>query len=119
MPLFIVILFIGKKDVKCETSRWPPAWEIAVYLAVAGDVFDGVFLCCAFSHEMFMMRSRMNSEGFSTYSFTEANLIFINNDSNIFVIHRGNSNEPKSLFMLNCCLSLTSSYLFFFLIMSL
>ena len=24
--------------------------EIAVHLAVAGDVFDGVFLCCPFSH---------------------------------------------------------------------
>ena len=23
-------------------------WEIAVYLAVAGDVFDGVFLCSPF-----------------------------------------------------------------------
>ena len=28
-------------------------WEITVHLAVAGDVFDGVFLCCPFSHEMF------------------------------------------------------------------
>ena len=26
--------------------------EIAVHLAVACDVFDGVFLCCPFSHEM-------------------------------------------------------------------
>ena len=25
-------------------------WEIAVHLVVAGDVFDGVFLCCPFSH---------------------------------------------------------------------
>ena len=24
-------------------------WEIAVHLAVADDVFDGVFLCCPFS----------------------------------------------------------------------
>ena len=31
--------------------------EIAVQLAVAGDVFDGVFLCCPFSHEMSWMRS--------------------------------------------------------------
>ena len=30
----------------------PPVWEIAVHLAVAGEVFDGVFLCCPFSHEM-------------------------------------------------------------------
>ena len=34
-----------------------PAWEIAVHLAVAGDVFDGVFLWCPFSREMFWMRS--------------------------------------------------------------
>ena len=34
-----------------------PAWEIAVHLAVAGDVFDGVFLWCPFSREMSWMRS--------------------------------------------------------------
>ena len=27
-----------------------PVWEIAVHLAVTGDVFDGAFLCCPFSH---------------------------------------------------------------------
>ena len=27
-------------------------WEIAVHLAVAGDVFNGISLCCPFSHEM-------------------------------------------------------------------
>ena len=31
--------------------------EIAVHLAVAGDVFDGLFLCCPFPHEMSWMRS--------------------------------------------------------------
>ena len=31
--------------------------EIAVHLAVACDVFDDVFLCCAFSHEMSLMTS--------------------------------------------------------------
>ena len=31
--------------------------NIAVHLAVAGDVFDGVFLCCPFSHEMSWVRS--------------------------------------------------------------
>ena len=31
--------------------------KIAVHLAVACDVFDGVFLCCPFSHEMSWMRS--------------------------------------------------------------
>ena len=39
------------------TCRWPPVWDIAVHLAVAGDVFDGVFLCCPFSHEISWMRS--------------------------------------------------------------
>ena len=34
-----------------------PVWEIAVHLAVAGDVFDGVFWCCPLSHEMSLMRS--------------------------------------------------------------
>ena len=33
----------------------PPVWEITVHLAIAGDVFDGVFLCCLFSHEMSWM----------------------------------------------------------------
>ena len=32
-------------------------WEIDVHLAVAGGVYDGVFLCCSFSHEMSWMRS--------------------------------------------------------------
>ena len=27
-----------------------PVWETAVHLAVAGGVFDGVFLCCPCSH---------------------------------------------------------------------
>ena len=30
---------------------------VAVHLAVAGDVYDGVFLCFLFSHEMSWMRS--------------------------------------------------------------
>ena len=30
----------------------PPVWEIAVHLAVAGDVFDGVYLCRSFSQDM-------------------------------------------------------------------
>ena len=32
-------------------------WEIAVHLAIADDVFDGVFLSCPFSHAMSCMRS--------------------------------------------------------------
>ena len=31
--------------------------KIAVHLAFAGDVFDGVFLCCLLSHDMSWMRS--------------------------------------------------------------
>ena len=31
--------------------------DIAVHLAVACDVYDGVFLCCPFSHEMSWRRS--------------------------------------------------------------
>ena len=32
-------------------------WEIAVHLAVAGDVFGCVFLCCPLSHEMSWIRA--------------------------------------------------------------
>ena len=31
--------------------------HLYVHLAVAGDVFDGVLLCCPISHEMSWMRS--------------------------------------------------------------
>ena len=63
MPLFIVVLVVCgceklvKMDVNCWTGRWPPVWEVAVHLAVAGDVFDGVFLCCPVSRGMSWMRS--------------------------------------------------------------
>ena len=44
--------------VGCWTGRWPPAGGgVAVHLAVACDVYDGVFLCCPFSHEVSWMRS--------------------------------------------------------------
>ena len=33
--------------------------EIVVHLAVAGNVFDGVFLCCQFFHDMCSMRSEI------------------------------------------------------------
>ena len=42
---------------KCGEFISPAEWEIAVHQAVAGDVFDGVFLCCPLSHEMSWMRS--------------------------------------------------------------
>ena len=52
--------------------RWPPVWETAVHLAVAGGVFDGVFLCCSFfpldvSHKIWDVIESV-SEGFLTYS---------------------------------------------------
>ena len=33
-----------------KLAGWPPVLGAAVHLAVAGGVFDGVFLCCPFSH---------------------------------------------------------------------
>ena len=42
-------------------------WEMAVHLAVAGDVFDGVFLCWPFSHQMSWMKSGTSLGGFPTY----------------------------------------------------
>ena len=62
MPLFIVILVIYKYKI----------WETAVHLAVAGDVFYGVFLCCPFSpldvlNEIWDLIESF-SEGFPTYS---------------------------------------------------
>ena len=32
-------------------------WEMAVHLAVVGDVFDRSYLCCHFSHDMSLIRS--------------------------------------------------------------
>ena len=52
--LFLLNIKIGKK----WCSMWPPVWEMAVQLAVAGDVFDGVLFCAVLlSHEMSWMRS--------------------------------------------------------------
>ena len=34
-----------------------PVWEIAVHLAVAGGVYDGVFSCRPFPHEISWMKS--------------------------------------------------------------
>ena len=44
------------KDEKKQTKKGPPVWEIAVHLAVAGDVFNGVFVCCPFFHKMSWMK---------------------------------------------------------------
>ena len=49
-----------------------PVWEIAVHLAVAGDVHDGVVLCCPFFSrdvlDEFWDLIESVSEGFPTYS---------------------------------------------------
>ena len=47
-------------------------WETAVHLAVACDVYDGVFLCCPFFlrdalHEILNLIESV-SDGFLTYS---------------------------------------------------
>ena len=44
---------------------------MAILLAVAGDVFDGVLICAVFSHEMSWMGSRTElsvPENFITFS---------------------------------------------------
>ena len=48
-------------------------WIVAVHLAVAGDVCDGVFLCCPFSYGQDVLDEILDlieslSEGFPTYS---------------------------------------------------
>ena len=44
----------GRKDFPMRFTRWS---STCVHLAVAGDVFDGVFLCGPFFYEMSGMRS--------------------------------------------------------------
>ena len=51
-----------------------PIWETAIHLAVAGGVFDGVFLCCPFSpldvlNEIWDVIGSF-IDGFLTYFFT-------------------------------------------------
>ena len=69
--LWLFSLYINIKIGK-NTSRWPPVWEIAVHLAVACDVYDGVFLCCPFSPrdvlDEILNLIESVSEGFPTYS---------------------------------------------------
>ena len=55
------------------------AGEIAVHLAVAGDVFDGVFICCPFSprdvlDEIWDLIESV-SEGFLSYSCIREQLV--------------------------------------------
>ena len=45
-------------------------WEIAVHLAVACDVYDGVFLCCSFARgvlDEILNLIESVSEGFPSY----------------------------------------------------
>ena len=39
---------IGKLDVLKLDQPVTTVWELAVHLAIAGHVVDGVFLCCSF-----------------------------------------------------------------------
>ena len=45
----------------------PPVWEIAVHLAVPGDVYDGVFLSQDVLNEIWDLVESV-SEGFPIYS---------------------------------------------------
>ena len=56
-------------------------WETAVHLAVAGGVFDGVFLFCPFFpldvlDEIWVVIGSV-SEGFLTYSFFQAYIVHL------------------------------------------
>ena len=55
-----------------RTNSWPSVWETADHLAVAGDVFDVVFLCCPFSPldilDVIWDLIESVSEGFLIYS---------------------------------------------------
>ena len=48
LSLFLLYINIKIGNNRCKTSRWPPVWETAVHLAVAGGVFDGVFFVLSF-----------------------------------------------------------------------
>ena len=55
------------------TDRWPPVWEIAVHLALACDVYGGVFFVLSFFlrgvlDEILNLIESV-SEGFPSYSF--------------------------------------------------
>ena len=63
-------------------------WEIAVHLAVAGGVYDGVFLGCLFFPRDVLEKIwdliESVSEGFPTYSF---NLIYFSQKSSFFSVN--------------------------------
>ena len=80
--VLLVLLKIEKGKNKClMTSRCSPVWEIAVYLAVAVDVFDGVLLSVVlFPHEMSWMRSGTEFSQFPRLPLPNAHLIFMKLD---------------------------------------
>ena len=51
-------------------------WEIVFHLAVACDVYDSVFLCCPFSHEMSWIIESV-SEGFPRRLFCFGSLVIL------------------------------------------
>ena len=51
------LLFMVIHVIYINIYIYIPVWEIAVHLAVACDVYDVVFLCFPFSHEVSWMRS--------------------------------------------------------------
>ena len=57
-------------------------WEIAIHLAVACDVYNGVLLCCLFSHEVFFNETlnliESVSEDFPSYSLMKKTLLILN-----------------------------------------
>ena len=56
-PLKKCSVFISLECINSNNLKELLEWEIVAHLAVAGGVFDGVFLCCPFSHEVSWMRS--------------------------------------------------------------
>ena len=50
-----------------DSSQWPPVWEIAVHLAIAGDVFVLSFFPQDVLDEIWDLIESV-SEGFPTYS---------------------------------------------------
>ena len=66
-------------------------WKMAVHLAVASDVFGGVFLCCPVSHEMFWMRSGTKLSRFlrifSTYSLIQICICICTNSVSFGIVN--------------------------------
>ena len=77
---FSAFLYAHMGVLKSQMSiNRPPVWEIAVHLAVACDVYDGVFLCCPFfpRHVLDEILNLIESvsESFPTYSYVKILLV--------------------------------------------